>query len=63
MLQMGIVAMLLATLGNGARGLLSPPIGPWRSGQPPMLRGSGMLDRCKEYRRNTTLDHFSWVSS
>ena len=43
-----------------------PPVGPYRHGRKHASINAAdrqLIDRCKVYFRNATLDHFSWVRS
>ncbi len=56
----------LAALCHGAPLRRGPPVGPYRYGRKPAsikAYDRQLIDRCKVYFRNATLDHFSWVSS
>jgi len=56
----------LAQLCHGAPLRRGPPVGPYRHGEKVASSnalGRQLIDRCKVYFRNATLDHFSWVST
>ncbi len=55
----------LAVLCHGAPLRRGPPVGPYRYGRKQASINASekqLIDRCKVYFRNATLDHFSWVS-
>ncbi len=57
--------ILLSLAGHAVGRLQVPPLSPWRSLVPSKAVpevSKHMLDMCKKYYRDTTLDHFSWVS-
>ena len=61
-----VICFLFATfaaLSQGAFLRRGPPVGPYRGARASSSNGSGreLIQRCKTYFRNATLDHFSWV--
>lgn len=64
-LLMCCCVLVAAVLCQGAPLRRGPPVGPYRYGK--ALASNGLdrqlIERCKLYFRNATLDHFSWVSA
>ena len=54
---------IFAALSEGAFLRRGPPVGPFKGARASPSNGFDreLIQRCKTYFRNATLDHFSWV--